>query len=111
MPSHRWGDIASGLDARQEVVEIDLQVRLVVRGRYAVDARRGILARQAVGLDHPFAVDRVMQRGQHPLGVLPRQIGYPLSFRGQVAGLRVPSRVSRQWVWIRGGPLPSSGSR
>jgi hypothetical protein len=27
-----------------------------------------------------------MQRGQHPLGVLPRQIGYPLSFRGQVCG-------------------------
>ena len=28
----------------------------------------------------------MMQRGQHPLGMLPRQIGYPLSFRGQVCG-------------------------
>jgi hypothetical protein len=27
-----------------------------------------------------------MQRGQHPLRVLPRQFGYPLSFRGQVCG-------------------------
>ena len=27
-----------------------------------------------------------MQRGQHPLGMFPRQIGYPLSFRGQVCG-------------------------
>lgn len=27
-----------------------------------------------------------MQRGQYPLGVFPRQIGYPLSFRGQVRG-------------------------
>jgi hypothetical protein len=27
-----------------------------------------------------------MQRGQYPLGMLPRQIGYPLSFRGQVCG-------------------------
>jgi hypothetical protein len=27
-----------------------------------------------------------MQRGQHPLGIFPRQFGYPLSFRGQVCG-------------------------
>jgi hypothetical protein len=27
-----------------------------------------------------------MQRGQHPPGMFPRQIGYPLSFRGQVCG-------------------------
>jgi hypothetical protein len=28
----------------------------------------------------------VMQRGQHPLGIFPRQFGYPLSFRRQVCG-------------------------
>jgi hypothetical protein len=28
----------------------------------------------------------MMQRGQRPLGLIPRQIGYPLSFRGQVCG-------------------------
>jgi len=28
----------------------------------------------------------MVQRGQHPLGMRPRQIGYPLSFRGQVRG-------------------------
>jgi len=31
-----------------------------------------------------------MQRGQRPLRMLPRQIGYPLSFRGQVRGVQVP---------------------
>jgi len=35
---------------------------------------------------HPFKVDQVMQRGQRTLGIFPRQIGYPLSFRGQVVG-------------------------
>ena len=68
-------------DARQEVIKIGLQCRLIIRRCHAVDARRAILARQAVSLEHPFAVDQVMQRGQHPLGTLPRQLGYPLSFR------------------------------
>jgi hypothetical protein len=65
---------------------MDLQIRLVVRCGHAVDARCAILARQAIGLEHPFEVDQVVQRGQHPLGMLSRQIGYPLSFRGQVCG-------------------------
>ena len=58
----------------------------VLRRSHAVDARRAILARQTISLGHPFEVDKMMQRGQHPLGFIPRQIGYPLSFRGQVCG-------------------------
>ena len=76
--------IAAGLDARQEVKKIGLQIGLIVLRRYPVDARRTILARQAIGLGSPFEVDQVMQRGQHPLRVAPRQSGYPLAFRGQV---------------------------
>ena len=43
---------------------------------------------------------------QHPLGMLPRQIGYALSFVYGFAGLRVSSGVSRQWVLPRGAPFP-----
>ena len=63
-----------------------LQVGLVVRRRHAVDPRRAILARQPVGLGHPFQVDDVVQRGEDPVRLLPRQFGYPSSFRGQVRG-------------------------
>jgi len=90
MPAHRRGDIAAGLDAFQEVQQVGLQVGLVVRRRHAVDARRAILARQSPGLEHPVEVDMLMQRGQRSLGMRPRQIGYPLSFRGQVRGVQVP---------------------
>ena len=86
MPPHRRRDIASGFDARQKVSQIDLEICFVFRRRHAVDARRAILARQTVGLEHPFEVDKMMQRSQRPLGLIPRQIGYPLSFRGQVRG-------------------------
>ena len=86
MPPHRRRDIAARFEARQQVREIGLQVRLVFVRRHAVDARRAILARQTKRLEHPFEVDQVVQRGEHPLGMLPRQFGYPLSFRGQVFG-------------------------
>ena len=33
----------------------------------------------------PFS-SRLSRDSQHPLGILPRQFGYPLSFRGQVCG-------------------------
>ena len=47
---------------------------------------------------------------QHRPGLSPRQFGYPLSFRGQVRRVHVPSRVSRQWLSPRGASLPSCGS-
>ena len=77
VPSHRWRDIPARLDAHQEIHEIGLQVCFVVVRCHAVDARRAILARPSKRLKHPFEVDQVMQRGQRPLGMLPRQIGYP----------------------------------
>ena len=85
-PAHRRSDIAAGLDALQEVQQIGLQVRLVVRRRHTVDAGRSILARQPIRLLHPFQVDDMVQRGQRCPRLRPRQIGYPLSFRGQVCG-------------------------
>jgi hypothetical protein len=84
MPPHRWRNVASGFDACQEVSKVGLKICFVIRRRHAVDARRAILARQTIGLEHPFKVDKMMQRGQHPLSFIPRQIGYPLLFRGQV---------------------------
>ena len=72
VPSYRRHDIPARLDERQQVSEIDLQVRFVVLRGHAVDAGRAILARQTKRLKHPFEVDQVMQRGQRPLGVLPR---------------------------------------
>src|SRR3981189_394291 len=62
------GERYSGFDARQEVLKIGLQICLVIRRRHTVDARRAILARQAISLVHPFEVDQMMQRGQPPLG-------------------------------------------
>ena len=52
-----------------------------------------------------------MQRGQRPLGVLPRQIGYPLSFRGQVIGTQSSLPCFPQWFYARGSSLSSGGSR
>lgn len=86
VPAHRRRDVTVGFDARQKIIEVGLQVRLIVRRHHAVHAGRAILARQAIGFEHPLTVDQVVQRGQHPLGVFSRQIGYPLSFRGQVRG-------------------------
>ena len=82
-----------------------------VSAGHAVDARRAILARQTKRLEHPFEVDQMMQRGEHPLGMFPRQFGYPLSFRGQVFGTQSSLPCFPQWSYARGGSLSSSGSR
>ena len=73
--------IASGLDALQEVPKVGLEVRLIVLRRYAVDARRPILAGSHVGFSHPFEIDDVVQREQHRSRLLPRQFDYPMPFR------------------------------
>ena len=49
-------------------------------------AGRAILARQPVRLPHPVEVDAAMPRREHPLGMLPRLFGYPLSSRVRVCG-------------------------
>src|SRR5208337_179158 len=85
-PTHRRGDVAAGLDALQERQKVGLQVRLVLRRPHTVDARCSILARQPVRLSRPFQVDDMMKRGQSCPRLRPRQLGYPLSFRGQVRG-------------------------
>jgi hypothetical protein len=85
-PAHRRSDIAAGLDALQEVQQLGLQVRLVIRRCHTVDAGRSILARQPIRLSHPFQVDDLVQRGQRCPRLRSRQFRYPLSFRGQVCG-------------------------
>ena len=109
-PAHRRRLVAAGLDAIDEVAEIGVQLRLVVRRRHTVDASRPILARPLVGLPHPFQIDDVVQRGQHFSGLAPRQFGYPSPFRGQVCRAHVPSRVSRRWFSLHGASLSSFGS-
>ena len=107
--AHRRGLVAARLDALEEVRKIGLQVRLVLLRRDSVDARRSILACERVGFVHPFQVDDVVQREQHLARFPPRQVGYPLSFRGQVREVHVLSRVSRQWVSTHDASLPSFG--
>ena len=46
----------------------------------------GLVLRLGFGVGHPFPVDQVMQRREHPLRVLPRLFGYPLLFRVRVCG-------------------------
>lgn len=63
--------VAAGFDAHQEAIKIGLEICLVVRRHHAVDARRAILARQAIGFHHPFAVDQVMQPRSAPARDVP----------------------------------------
>ena len=86
VPPDRRRVVASGLDPAQKVQQVGLQVLLVVRRCHAVDACRAILARQPLRLLHPFKVDAAVQSRAHPLGMLPRLCGYPLSFRTRVCG-------------------------
>ena len=67
-------------------MKIGLQILLIIRARHTVNARRTVLAGAPIRLDHPFDVDQVMQRREHPFGVLPRLFGYPLLFRVRVCG-------------------------
>ena len=86
VPSHRRRAVAARLDPVQKAFEIGLQVLFVFGSRHAVDARRPILARAAIRLRHPVAVDQVVQRREHPVRMLPRLFGYPLLFRVRVGG-------------------------
>ena len=96
----------TGLDAIQKVQKIGLQVHLVIRRRDAVDAVSTILAGQSIGLHHPIQIDDVVERAQRRPPFRPRQTGYPLSVRGQVRGVQVPSHVSGQRFSSLGRPLP-----
>ena len=110
-PARRRRLIATGFDAPQEVAKIDLQLRLVVLRCHSVDAGDAILARQPVGLLHPFHVDQVVQQIDRRPRLPLRQFGYPLPFRRQVGGVRRPSHVSSQRLSPRGVSLPSGGFR
>lgn len=57
VPSHRRRDVSAGFDAHQDIIKIGLEVRFIIRRRHAVDAGRAILARQAIGFEHPFTVE------------------------------------------------------
>src|SRR5262249_24433103 len=71
--AHRRRLIAPGFDALQEVPKVCLEVRLIVLGRDAIDARRSILAGPYVGFSHPFEVEDMIQREQHRSRLLPCQ--------------------------------------
>ena len=81
--SHRRREVTARLHPAREVVKIGLKVLLVVGSRHAVDARRPILARQAVRFAHPLAVDVVVQGREHPVRMLPRLAG--CAFAGRVS--------------------------
>jgi len=72
----------------------------VVRRRDAVDAGSTILAGQLVGLHHPIQIDDVVERAERRPPFRPRQIGYPLSVRGQVCGVQCPLPCVRSTVLI-----------
>jgi hypothetical protein len=58
---NRRGLVATRLDPLQEVQEIGLKVRLIVRRCDAVDTGCAILAGEIVGLQHPFQIDDVVK--------------------------------------------------
>src|SRR3954453_11983010 len=89
-PANRRRLVAARLDAIEEGPKIGLQLHLVGCRRNAVDARSTILTGQSVGLSHPVHVNDMVQRVQRGPALSPRQIGYPLSFRGQVRGVQCP---------------------
>ncbi|EJW10224.1 hypothetical protein A33M_0294 [Rhodovulum sp. PH10] len=52
-----------------------------------------------------------MQRGERPVAVRPRHIGYPLAFRGQVHGTQSSLPCFPSMALFHGAALPSRGSR
>jgi hypothetical protein len=112
-PAHRRCVIAARANAIQEVRQIGLEVRFVVRRRHAVDARGTILARQPIGLLHPVQIDDVVQRAESYPRFRPRQFGYPLPVRGQVCRAQGPlpcfaSTVLYSWRFPSLGRVPLS---
>ena len=57
-----------------------------------------VLAGQPIGLQHPIQVDNVVERAQRRPRFRPRQVGYPLSVRGQVCGVQCPLPCVRSTV-------------
>ncbi len=116
MPSHRWRHVTARLDAPQQGSQVGLQLRVVIGRHDAVNPGRAVLARQAIGVEHPVQIDQVMQRVKHPLRVLARQTGYPLLFREQVCETQsslpcFPSMVPHAWrppflEWVPASPVP-----
>jgi hypothetical protein len=86
--AHRRSSVATRLDAVEEVEKVRLQLFRIVGRRGSVDARRAILAGSSIGFQHPFQIEDVMQRGERPVAVRPRHVGYPSAFRRQVCGIQ-----------------------
>ena len=74
------------------------QVHVIICRRNAVDAGSTVLAGQAIGLFHPVQIDDVVERVQRRPPFRPRQIGYPLSVRGQVCRVQSPLPCVRPTV-------------
>src|SRR5271166_5472802 len=77
---------------------VGLQVRLIILRRDAVDAGSAVLAGQPKGLPHPIQIDDVVERAQRRPRFRLRQIGYPLSVRGQVCRVQSPLPCFRSTV-------------
>src|SRR5215212_3999317 len=84
--AHRRSLVAARLDAVEEVEKVRLQRLRILGRRDPVDARRPILAGGPIGFQHPVQVEDVVQRGERPVAVRPRHVGYPSPCRGQVCG-------------------------
>ena len=97
-PADRRRAIATGLDAFEKVQQVGLQVRLIILRRDAVDAGSAVLAGQPKGLPHPIQIDDVVERAQRRSPFRLRQIGYPLSVRGQVCRVQSPLPCFRSTV-------------
>ena len=73
--------VGARLEAIQQRLEVQLQVRRVVRRRLAIHADHAVLARPPMRFAQEVYVDEVGERRHHHLRRLPRQFRYPLEFR------------------------------
>jgi hypothetical protein len=72
--------------------------------------------RGPVGFQHPVQIEDMVQRGERPVAVRPRHVGYPSPFRGQVCGTQgslpcfpsmgLSSRRPPFLQWVPASPVP-----
>ncbi len=108
-PAHRRSLVTAAIESSQKALQVRLQLRSYSAAIYSIDAGRTTLARQPVGLLHPFQIDDVTQRVQPYARSSPRQFRYLLPFRVQVCRFSVPSHVSRQQLSSMASPFAPPG--
>jgi len=83
-------------DNRQVRADMIEPVRFVLRGRWSVHARRGILARTTIRFVRPRQIEVVVEGDESPLRRWLRRIPYPLLFRGHALEVQRLRPVSLQ---------------